>query len=50
MREATEKGFGALTGAIDLEDVMLSPEEGDKQQAAGKEKTEEEEGYGKVYT
>ena len=28
---------------------MLSPEESDKQQVAGKEKTEEE-GYGKVYT
>ena len=39
-----------LTGEIDLEDAMLSPEEGDKQQAGEKEKTEEGEGYGKVYT
>ena len=35
---------------MDLEDAMLSLEESDKQQASGKEKTEEEEGYRKVYT
>ena len=29
---------------------MLSPEEGDKQQTSGKDKTDEEEGYTKVYT
>ena len=29
---------------------MLSPEEGDKQQTSGKDKTDEEEGYAKVYT
>ena len=28
---------------------MLSPDEGDKQQASGKDKTDEE-GYGKIYT
>ena len=37
-------------GELDLEDAMLSPEESDKQQASGKDKTEEEVGYGKVYT
>ena len=29
---------------------MISPDESDKQQTSGKDKTEEEEGYGKVYT
>ena len=29
---------------------MLSPDKGDKQQASGKDKTDEEEGYGKIYT
>ena len=29
---------------------MLSPEEGDKKQTSGKDKTDEEEGYAKVYT
>ena len=29
---------------------MLSPKEGDKQQTLGKDKTDEEEGYAKVYT
>ena len=37
-------------GELDLEDAMLSPDESDKQQISGKDKTEEEEGYGKVYT
>ena len=40
----------ASAGDIDLEDAMLSPEESEKQQAGEKEKTEEEEGYSKVYT
>ena len=35
---------------MDLEDAMLSAEESEKQQAGDKEKTEEEEGYSKVYT
>ena len=29
---------------------MISPDEGDKQQASAKDKTDEEEGYGKIYT
>ena len=49
--EATASGLGEiLAGELDLEDAMLSPEESDKQQTSGKDKTEEEEGYGKVYT
>ena len=35
---------------LDLEDALLSLEEGDKQQALGKDKMDEEEGYAKVYT
>ena len=35
---------------LDLEDAMLNPDESDKQQTSGKDKTEEEEGYGKIYT
>ena len=47
----TNQGLGdAPAGDIDLEDAMLSPEESKKQQAGEKEKTEEEEGYSKVYT
>ena len=50
-REATASGLGEIpVRELDLEDAMLSPEESDKQQASGKDKTEEEEGYGKVYT
>ena len=50
-KEATTKGLGEIpTKELDLEDAMLSPEESDKQQASEKEKTEEKEGYGKVYT
>ena len=50
-REATATGLGEIpAGDLDLEDAMLSPEESDKQQASGKDKTEEEEGYAKVYT
>ena len=50
-REATASGLGEIpAGELDLEDAMLSPEESDKQQASGKDKTEEEEGYAKVYT
>ena len=50
-KEVTNQGLGdAPAGDIDLEDAMLSPEESKKQQAGEKEKTEEEEGYSKVYT
>ena len=41
-REATATGLGEIpTGELDLEDAMLSPEEGDKQQTLGKDKTDE---------
>ena len=47
----TNKGLGdTLAGDIDLENAMLSLEESKKQLAGEKEKTEEEEGYSKVYT
>ena len=50
-REVTASGLGKIpAGELDLEDTMLSPEESDKQQASGKDKMEEEEGYSKVYT
>ena len=50
-REVTASGLGEIpAGELNLEDAMLSPEESDKQQASGKDKMEEEEGYGKVYT
>ena len=50
-REATASGLGEIPAReLDLEDAMLSLEESDKQQASGKDKMEEEEGYGKVYT
>ena len=49
--EATATGLGKIpAGELDLEDTMISPDEGDKQQASGKDKTDEEEGYSKVYT
>ena len=49
--EATSRGLGEIPAeGLDLEAAMLSPEESEKQQAAGKEKTAEEEGYGRVYT
>ena len=49
--EATATGLGEIpAGELDLEDAMISPDEGDKQQASGKDKTDEEEGYGKIYT
>ena len=49
--EATATGLGEIpAGELDLEGAMLSPDEGDKQQASGKDKTDEEEGYGKIYT
>ena len=49
--EATATSLGEIpAGELDLEDTMISPDEGDKQQALGKDKTDEEEGYGKVYT
>ena len=44
-------GLGEIpAGELDLEGAMLSLDEGDKQQASGKDKTDEEEGYGKIYT
>ena len=50
-REVTASGLGEIPASeLDLEDAMLSPEESDKQQTSGKDKMEEEEGYGKVYT
>ena len=50
-REVTASGLGEIpAGELDLEDAMLSPEESDKQQTSGKDKMEEEERYGKVYT
>ena len=50
-REVTASGLGEIPAReLDLEDAMLSPEESDKQQASGIDKTEEEEGYSKVYT
>ena len=45
-REVIAKGLGeAPVGKLDLEDVMMSPEEEEKQ----KEGEKQEEGYGKVY-
>ena len=50
-REVTASGLGEIpAGGLDLEDAMLSPDKSDKQQTSGKDKMEEEEGYGKVYT
>ena len=50
-REVTATGLGEIPNReLDLEDAMLSPEEGDKQQTSGKDKMDEEEGYAKVYT
>ena len=50
-REVTASSLGEIPAReLDLEDAMLSPDESDKQQTSGKDKTEEEEGYGKVYT
>ena len=50
-REVTASGLGEIpTGELDLEDAMISPDESDKQHTSGKDKMEEEEGYGKVYT
>ena len=48
-REVTSPGE-IPTRELDLEDAMLSPEEGDKQQTSGKDKMDEDEGYAKVYT
>ena len=47
----TEQGLGETpAGEIDLEDAMLSPEEGEKQQTSEKQKADESEGYGEIYT
>ena len=35
-------------GELDLEGAMISPDEGDR--TSGKDKTDGEEGYGKIYT
>ena len=49
--EVTATGLGEIpAGELDLEGAMISPDEGDKQQASGKDKMDKEEGYGKVYT
>ena len=49
--EATATGLGEIPAReLDLEGAMLSPDEGDKQQASGKDKMDEEESYGKIYT
>ena len=49
--EATATGLGEIpAGQLDLEGSMISLDEGDKQQASGKDKMDKEEGYGKVYT
>ena len=49
-REAMATSLGEIpAGEFNLEDVMLSLEEGDKQQTMAKDKTEKEEGYTKVY-
>ena len=37
-------------GELDLEGAILSLNKGDKQQASVKDKMDEEEGYGKIYT
>ena len=49
-KEATEKGLGDWEGDIDLEDAMMSPDEGEKQTDKTKKDTEEGDTYGKVYT
>ena len=50
-REATASSLGEIPAReLDLEDAMISLDESDKQQTSGKDKMEEEEGYGKVYT
>ena len=49
--EVTATSLGEIQAReLDLEGAMLSPDEGDKQQALGKDKTDEEEGYGMIYT
>ena len=49
--EATATSLGEIPAReLDLEGAMLSPDKGDKKQALGKDKTDEEEGYGKKYT
>ena len=49
-KEATEKGLGEREGDIDLEDAMMSPDEGEKHTEKTKKDTEESDTYGKVYT
>ena len=49
--EATATSLGEIpAGELDLEGAMISPDEDDKQQTLGKDKMDEEEGYGKIYT
>ena len=50
-KEATEKGLGETPAReLDLEDTMMSQEEEDKQPEGEKQKADEGEGYGRVYT
>ena len=49
-KEATEKGLGEREGDLDLEEAMMSPEEGERQTEKTKKDTEESDMYGKVYT
>ena len=51
MGRGNSTGLGEIpAGELDLESAMISPDEGDKQQTSGKDKTDEEEGYGRIYT
>ena len=49
-KEVTEKGLGEREGDLDLEEAMMSPEEGERQTEKTKKDTEESDMYGKVYT
>ena len=49
-KEATEKGLGDQEGDLDLEDVMVSPDEGEKQTEKARKGTEESDTYSKIYT
>ena len=49
-KEAMEKGLGDQEGDLDLEDVMGSPDEGEKQTEKARKGTEESDTYGRVYT
>ena len=49
-KEATEKGLGERERDIDLEDAMMSPDEGERQAEKTTKDMEESDTYGKVYT